>query len=155
VSASCRRSGVVAACLVIMLLGIVGCAGSGSSTSASRSSAPLHVYRVRLTGKAQIPKGAASGTGYAIIAIHPASVVCWRFAHLHGFFNATVAQIHAGGTGTTGRVLQYLSTGPRLHHQGCVKTSAAAVTAISRDPSKFYVNVHSQLYPAGAVRGQL
>ncbi len=115
----------------------------------------LRVYRMRLTGKAEIPKGAPTGSGYAIIAIHRGSVVCWRFAHLHGFFNATVAQIHVGFTGRSGRVVQSLSTGPSLHHQGCIQASAAEVTAIKHDPSAYYVNVHSRLYPTGAVRGQL
>jgi hypothetical protein len=108
-----------------------------------------------LTGIAEIPKGAANGSGYAIIALHHGSVICWRFAHLHGFLNATLAQLHVGLNGESGRVLQALSTGPRLHHRGCVRTIPAAVTAIERDPSNYYVDVHSQRYPAGAVRGQL
>jgi CHRD domain len=154
-SASCRWSGGIAACLVIMLMGMAGCGASGSSTPSSALSPPLRVYRMRLTGKAEIPKGAPTGSGYAIIAIHRGSVVCWRFAHLHGFFNATVAQIHVGFTGRSGRVVQSLSTGPSLHHQGCIQASAAEVTAIKHDPSAYYVNVHSRLYPTGAVRGQL
>ena len=112
-SATCRQSGRLAALLVIALVGIAGCGGSGSS------------------------------------------VVCWRFVHLHGFLNATVAQIHVGFNGRAGRLLQLLSSGPRLRHRGCIQTSPAAVTAIERDPSNYYVDVHSQLYPAGAVRGQL
>jgi hypothetical protein len=141
--------------VVIMLTGMVGCGGDGSSAPSSPVSPPLRVYRVTLTGKAEIPKGPATGSGYAVIAIHRGSVVCWRFAHLRGFFNATVAQIHVGFTGRSGPILQPLSTGPRLHHKGCIHTSAAAATAIERDPSNYYVNVHSQLYLAGAVRGQL
>lgn len=141
--------------LLIALVGIAGCGGSGSSTPSSASSPPLHLYRVALTGAAEIPKGSTRGSGYAVIAIHRGSVVCWRFAHLHGFVNATVAQIHVGVNGESGRVLQPLSTGPRLHHRGCVRTTPATVRAIERDPPNYYVNVHSQLYPAGAVRGQL
>jgi hypothetical protein len=140
--------------LVIVLVGIGGCGGSGSSPSPAQSR-PVRLYRVRLTGVAEIPKGAANGSGYAIIALHRGSVVCWRFAHLHGFRNATLAQLHVGLNGETGRVLQALSIGPRLHHRGCVRTIPAAVAAIERDPSNYYVDVHSQQYPAGAVRGQL
>ena len=154
-SVTCRQSGRIATLLVISLIGITGCGGSGSSTPSSASSRPLHLYRVRLTGRAEIPKGAANGSGYAIIAIHRGSVVCWRFVHLNGFLNATVAQIHVGFNGRAGRVLQPLSTGPTLHHRGCIQTSPTAVTAIERNPSNYYVDVHSQLYPAGAVRGQL
>ena len=115
----------------------------------------MRLYHVRLTGRAEIPKGAANASGYAIIAIHRRSVVCWRCVHLHRFLNATVAQIHVGFNGRAGRVLQLLSSGPRLRHRGCIWTSPAAVTAIERDPSNYYVDVHSHRYPAGAVRGQL
>jgi hypothetical protein len=108
-----------------------------------------------LTGKAEIPKGAADGSGYAVIAIHRGSIVCWRFAHLHGFRGATLAQLHVGFSGWAGRVVQPLSTGPRLRHRGCVPTTSATVRAIELDPSNYYVDVQSKRYPAGAVRGQL
>lgn len=136
-------------------IGIAGCGSTGATTPSSASAPPLHLYRVKLTGKAETPQGAANGTGYAIIAIHSGSIVCWRLAHLHGFFNATVAQIHAGPKGRSGKILVPLSTGPRLHHRGCVKVDAPAITAIELAPSDYYVNVHSQQYPSGAVRGQL
>ncbi len=149
--------------LVIVALSIAGC-GSGSSSSRSSApssgqsaggvSAPLRVYRVTLTGKAE-NKGAVSGAGAAVIAIHRHSVVCWRFAHLHGFLGATAAHIDVGPTGKSGRVLIPLSTGPRLHHRGCVQGSATAVNTIERHPAGYYVNIHSIQYPAGAVRGQL
>lgn len=157
-SPTCRQSGRIAAILVIGLSGVSGCGGSGSSRPRSASPAaskPLRTYRVRLTGTAEIPKGPVNGSGYAIIALHRGSVVCWRFAHLHGFRNATVAQIRVGPDGKAGHVLQPLSTGQRLRHRGCIQTSPAEVTAIERNPSNYYVDVHSRLYPDGAVRGQL
>ena len=141
--------------LASVSIGIAGCGSTGATTLRAASDPPLHLYRVKLTGKAEIPHGAANGTGYAIIAIHSGSIVCWRFAHLHGFSNATVTQIHAGLRGRSGKILVPLSTGPMLHHRGCVKVGAAAITAITRAPSDYYVNVHSQQYPSGAVRGQL
>jgi len=110
-------------------------------------SAPLRVYRVLLTGRGETPHGAANGSGDAVIAIHSGSVVCWRFAHLHGFLNATVAHIHAGRTGKSGTIVVPLSTGAHLHHQ--------VVKAIEDNPAAYYVNIHSLKYPAGAVRAQL
>ncbi|MGI8711975.1 MAG: CHRD domain-containing protein [Solirubrobacteraceae bacterium] len=149
---------------MVLALVAVGC-GSGSSSgrppppssglSAAATSAPRRVYRVTLTGKSETPAGAANGSGAAVIAIHRGSVVCWRFAHLHGFLNATVAHIHIGPQGRSGAVVVPLSMGPRLHHRGCVQASAETVTAIERHPSSYYVNIHSVKYPAGAVRAQL
>ncbi len=153
----------VGSALVLLAVGIAGCGGSSSTSRSAASSsgrsagasAPLHVYRVTLTGKGEAPHGAATGAGDAVVAIHRGSVVCWRFSHLHGFVDATVAHIHVGGGGKSGRILVPLSTGPRLHHRGCVHASPAAVKAIQRDPAGYYVNIHSRQYPAGAVRAQL
>lgn len=150
--------------LAIVALGVAGC-GGGSSGSASqstkpsppaKSAGPLHIFRVRLLGgKAERPPGAPRGTGTAVIAFHGSSTVCWRFAHLHGFTRATFAHIHVGATGRSGSVVVALSTGPALHHQGCVPARAALVKAIERHPADYYVNIHSAKYPGGAVRAQL
>jgi CHRD domain len=153
--ATCRQLGRIALLLVIGLIGVAGCGGSASSTPSSAPNRPLRLYRVKLTGAAAIPRGAVNGSGGAIIAIHRGSVVCWRFVHLHGFLNATAAQIGVGFNAKAGRVLQPLSSGPRLRHRGCVQASPGAVIAIEREPSSYYVDVQSQLYPDGAVRGQL
>ncbi len=155
---------VMTVALVTAALGIAGCGSSRSSSRSSASSsgrhvtglsAPLRVYRVLLAGRAETPHGAVNGSGDAVIAIHSGSVVCWRFAHLHGFLNATVAHIHAGRATKSGTIVVPLFTGPHLHHQGCVHSSAVVVKAIEEHPAAYYVNVHSLQYPAGAVRAQL
>jgi hypothetical protein len=154
-SATRRRSAIISALLAIASIGLAGCVGSGSSTPSAAPNPPLHLYRARLSGRAEIPAGAPKGSGWAIIAIHSGSVVCWRFAHLHGFSDAAAAQIQVGLEGRAGVTLLPLSTGPRLHHRGCVQANTAAIKAIERAPSGYYVSVHSQGYPTGAVRGQL
>lgn len=142
---------------------IVAACGGGSSSSASSASkaagaglpGPVRIYRVVLSGLAETPHGAPNGTGDAVIAFHGTSTVCWRFAHLHGFTNATFAHIHAGPRGKAGKIVVPLSTGPRLHHQGCTKATPALVSAIEQKPQDYYVNIHSTQYPGGAVRAQL
>lgn len=149
------KAGITAVAASVAL-GLAGCGGTSTKghAAAPASASPLHVYRVMLSGRAE-RHGAPTGVGVAIIAIHKGSVICWRFAHLHGFVNATAAHIHTGRRGSSGAVLVPLSTGPRLHHQGCTRAATSAVSAIVHDPGAHYVNVHSAAYPAGAVRGQL
>ncbi len=149
--------------LAVSTLGVAACGGSSSSsTGTSKTGArsatrgrPARVYRLALAGRNETPRGAPKGAGIAVIAVHGRSVVCWRFAHLHGFVNATFAHIHIGAKGRSGNIVVPLSTGPRLHHQGCVSVSSALINAIERRPHSYYVNIHSTAYPGGAVRAQL
>lgn len=143
-------------------LGLAGCGGSTPSVSSSSTPAatakgtrPARIYHLKLTGKAETPRGAPAGTGAAVIAVHGSSTVCWRFAHLHGFTRATFAHIHRGAPGRAGNIVVALSTGPALHHQGCVPVKPALIKAIERNPGGYYVNIHSTKYPGGAVRAQL
>jgi hypothetical protein len=103
----------------------------------------------------ETPPGAAHGVGSAIIAFHGDSRVCWRFAHLHGFTDATSAHIDIGASGRTGQVVIALSPGPRLHHQGCVPVSPGLSRRIWARPGGYYVDVYSKQYPRGAVGAQL
>jgi hypothetical protein len=147
--------------LVALVVGVAACGSSTPSTPkalppGAKAAGPLSIYRVRLIGgKAETPPGAPQGTGTAVIAFHGSSLMCWRFAHLHGFINATFAHLHIGAKGKSGNVVVPLSTGPALHHQGCVPVSAVLVKAIEGHPANYYVNIHSKEYPSGAVRAQL
>ena len=141
------------ASLAVLVLCAAGC--GSSSPSSSGSARQVRIYRSVLTGTAEKPAGAPNGTGAAVIAFHGSSLVCWRFAHLHGFINATVAHIEIGAKGKSGSVVVPLSTGPRLHHQGCAPISPALVRTIEDKPTDYYVNIHSVQYLRGAVRGQL
>jgi CHRD domain len=156
------RSTLLAPAAVTAALGLAACGGGGSGTSThhrgatpSSGSRPTQVYRITLSGAPTTPRGAPHGTGAAIIAFHPRSILCWRFAHLHGFTDATVAHIQLGAGGHTGKVVVPLSHGSRLHHQGCTRVSSALAAAIARDPARYYVSIGSAQYPGGAVRAQL
>jgi hypothetical protein len=152
------RARLLAPSIALLVLAVTGCGSSSSSpssshagSSAAKAMGALLIYRVALTGTAETPAGAPNG-GAAVIAFHGSSVVCWRFAHLHAFTNATFARIDIGVQGKSGNIVVALSTGPRLHHQGCVPVSAKLVKTIEDHPRGYYVNIHSTTYPGGAVR---
>jgi hypothetical protein len=157
------RSKLLVAAVAVLAPGVAGCGGSGSGMGGATHKAavpgsgsrPTEIYRVRLSGATETPAGAAHGIGAAIVAFHGDSLVCWRFAHLHGFTDATSARIQIGTSGRTGQEVIALSPGPRLRHQGCVPVSPALSRRIWARPSGYYVNVHSKQYPQGAVRAQL
>ena len=103
----------------------------------------------------EMPSVAKHGVGAAVIAFHGASMVCWRFAHLHGFTDATSARVDVGTVRRAGQTVIVLSPGPRLRHQGCVMVNPALSRKIVARPGGYYVLIESKQYPQGAVRAQL
>jgi CHRD domain len=146
--------------VVALALGVAGCGGgSGSSSSVASSktaakAGPIVIYRTALSGTTGTPTGAPGGAGNAIVALHGRTVLCWRFAHLHGFVHATAAHIQLGSKASA-HVIASLSTGSRLRHKGCLTVSPATAKAIQKRPSAYYLAIDSTSFPAGAVRGRL
>ena len=68
------------------------------------------------------------------------------------------AHIHRGVRNANGPVVIELaapSAGDPGAVAGCVSARTSLTRQIRRNPSRFYFNVHTQRYPAGAVRGQV
>jgi hypothetical protein len=157
------RSKLLVAAIAVVVSALAGCGSGGSGTRPAThraavpgsGSRPTSIYRAHLSGALGKPHGAMGGVGAAILAFHGDSLMCWRFAHLHGFTDATSAHIRAGGSAPAGRVIVALSPGPRLHHQGCVSVSPAVSRRIRARPAGYYVSIDSKGYSQGAVRGQL
>jgi hypothetical protein len=143
--------------LFVVTAAVAACGGSGSNSGAAaavNSGRPNLEYVVRLSGATESPP--TPGIGYAIVAFHDgAHEICYRFAHLHRFVDATGAHIRHGGANQIGPVVLALSAGPRLHHRGCVRASAGLMSSIAGDPRAYYVEIRSVDNPHGAVRAQL
>ena len=69
----------------------------------------------------------------------------------------TAAHIHRGAAGEAGPIVVGLFAGSATDGmlQGCVQAEPAVLRAIQQDRSNYYVNVHNERFPDGAVRGQL
>jgi hypothetical protein len=72
----------------------------------------------------------------------------------------TAAHIHVGPAGVTGDVVVPLLTDVALSGTDSASDRVSGVSeelikAIRHDPENYYVNVHSDVFLAGAVRGQL
>lgn len=111
-----------------------------------------------LTGAAEVPgPGDSNGTGTAIIRLNQGrGKVCFVLTASNITLPASAAHIHVGGAAVAGPVvvglLQPDATGMS---GGCVDASKALIKAIRKNPSNYYVNVHTSDFPAGAIRGQL
>ncbi len=110
-----------------------------------------------LSGANEVPSGSGdpNGSGRAVVAFNEATGgVCFNLDLFNVQGTVGAAHIHEGAAGVNGGVVVDLDW-PTNGTEGCVSSTTAQVDAILADPSGYYVNVHTNLFPAGAVRGQL
>ena len=115
--------------------------------------------KAALSGADEIPgPGATPGVGAALVEVS-GTKVCPDLNVTMGE-KPTVAHIHKGAKGAAGPVFVDLkpdfSSGESAYQsKTCVDVTADQSAALLADPQGYYVNVHSDGHPNGAVRGQL
>jgi hypothetical protein len=118
-------------------------------------------FSTTLTGAAEVPgPGDPDASGAALITLNQGlGEVCFDldWAGIDG--TVTAAHIHVGPAGVAGPVVVPLFAGAFAgtdSASACVLgVSEELIKAIRHDPENYYVNLHSSVFPAGAVRGQL
>lgn len=116
-------------------------------------------FTTMLTGAAEIPgPGDPDGSGTAAITLNPGTgEVCWEIHVSSIALPATGAHIHLinPATGFGGVVVPLSAPDATGHSSGCATADRDLIKDIIQNPEKYYVNVHSTEFPAGAVRGDL
>ena len=110
-----------------------------------------------LSGDQEVPgPGDPDGTGFtAVFEIDAvAGTLCW-FIEVHNIAPATAAHIHEGEAGVAGPVVIPLTPPTEGFIEDCGTADPSLLAAILASPGSYYVNVHNEEYPDGAVRGQL
>ncbi|HEX2179318.1 MAG TPA: CHRD domain-containing protein [Actinomycetota bacterium] len=117
-------------------------------------------FSIDLSGANEVCEGdtcGGDGTGTAEVEINSdRNEVCYEIS-LEGVENVQAAHIHDGDEDEAGPVVvNFMYEGDDDGGEGCVDDVEESVLEdISQNPEGFYVNVHSERYPDGAVRGQL
>jgi hypothetical protein len=124
-------------------------------SAATVSAQAAFTAKIELTGAAEVPgPGDANATGEAKILIVPANgLICWQLSWSDVDGTVVAAHIHGpAAVGVEAGVLVPLSVDPA---KGCTRVDPELASTIAGEPSNYYVNVHSTLFGAGAIRGQL
>jgi hypothetical protein len=143
-----------AAAMALVLIGVVGAGAQGSSDSKA-------LFAV-LSGKKEVSAEGDKGVGDrngrgSFSATFDGNELCYGLT-VKNIANPVAAHIHRGSPRVAGPVVQALTqpaTGDPGASSDCVDVESAVARAIRKNPSKFYVNVHTPDFPDGAVRGQL
>jgi hypothetical protein len=144
---------ILASTVALLTIGVVGVVAVNSA------SAQVLTFTATLSGANNVaPQATGPDTGMATITIDTVSfqVCVTATINLQQGETVTVNHIHMGDSNTNGGVfipLQSMSF-PSLTN-ACVTADQASTAAVVADPGGFYYNIHTNLLPAGAARGQL
>jgi CHRD domain-containing protein len=135
---------VVLALLVALALALpVGATGKHATT-----------LETTLTGEQEVPgPGDPNGVGHAVVKVFKTKV-CYTL-EVKRIKPATDAHIHLGFRGEAGPIVVTLEAPSDGFSRGCVEIPRALSLGLIEHPSRYYVNVHNEPFPAGAIRGQL
>lgn len=109
-----------------------------------------------LSGTAEVPgPGDPDGAGEVSLTVNPGQEeICYELS-VTGVEDPTAAHIHDGAAGVSGPPVVTLEAPAAGSSSDCVQVERELAKEILKNPSEYYVNVHNDEFPAGAVRGQL
>jgi hypothetical protein len=135
----------------VLVIGLLGVAPWLVLPAAHAAETKLHADMV---GSEEVPAGDPDGKGTADITLDDVTnKVCYDF-HYSNIFKPTAAHIHAGAKGVSGppAVDLHMATNG---DKGCTGADPTTLAQIRDNPANYYVNIHTDEYPKGAIRGQL
>lgn len=115
------------------------------------------IREAELTGAEVVPgPGDSNGTGMARMIFYPQkNKICYRVT-VSGIQTATRAHLHMGDAGERNDAVKLNLLPPRNSARECIRgLGERFIKKISRNSSSYYVDVHNDEYPDGALRGQL
>jgi CHRD domain len=113
--------------------------------------------KAELTGANEVPgPGDPDGSGVARLRLNQGRHrICYRISVADIALPVTAAHIHEGAEGVAGPPVVTFGAFVDGTADGCVTVPRAIVKAIRKNRSDYYVNVHNDEFPDGAIRGQL
>ena len=146
------RHALTAALAAVLVIALASLAGATRIAGSNHGGRPL---TADLTGAAEVPPADPDGSGSALVTVNIGQrEVCWDLS-VSDIEPANAAHIHVGPAGVNGPVVVPLSPPTDGSSSGCADVDRALAKDILQHPEEYYVNVHNEEFPGGAVRGQL
>ncbi len=134
-------------------------AAGSSSVYAERLPGSNHGGRpliAHMTGAQETPPNASPGTGTTEITVNVGqSEICWSLTVQNLLAAVTAAHIHVAPVGVAGPIVVPLTPPTSGSSHGCGTVDNDLAKDILQHSEAYYVNVHTTLFPAGEIRGQL
>jgi hypothetical protein len=152
----------------LMLLFVAACvaaapaASAASAKNSSKDDSPVMcVLHAKLAAETETGS-TSTAKGHTLIKVGQDGTIEFK-SNINNVDGETffAAHIHQGAGGTVGPAVEMLFDGPPTSaneiQQAGVTTPLGGATGadLCADPSAYYVNYHSTVFPAGAIRGQL
>jgi hypothetical protein len=151
--------------LIFYLAVIVASCGNGdrgpSGTTVTLPAAASLVMPVTtfLSGDQEVPPVATAGTGSAVLSVNFATGELSGTVSFSGLSSvATAAHIHEGAAGVNGLIIIPLTGGIGLTSGMWTVPAGTVLTALQLNALQaggLYVQIHTLIFPAGEIRGQL
>jgi len=129
---------------------------TAGTESSGQSGGAWTKFTAKLSGDNEVGGGDPDGSGTAAVKTR-GTEICYDIKWTG--IDATMSHIHWAAAGKNGDVVVpfFANESPldAKSKSGCVEAKASVVKAITANPTKYYVNVHSPEFPKGAIRGQL
>jgi CHRD domain-containing protein len=146
--------------LVAIFSALVLLASLSVGTVSAAPGPGAHIFVFDLTPEAEEPEvGDVGASGVAAILVVPAAdLICYRLTWQDIEGSVVGAHIHEAPVGVDNPaplvgLIAGTFSGATGRYQAC--TRSAEADAIAENPENYYVNIHSTVFPGGAIRGQL
>jgi uncharacterized membrane protein YgcG len=151
-----RRRGLLAAIVSVMAIALVFALVGGAAAGKKKKTVKL--IGPNMNGQVEVPPGDPDGSGNSKFKLKAKKKqVCFDIT-FQGIDNPMAGHIHEGDEGVAGPIVVPLfesDTGLPSPISDCVKAKKRLIKQIGKKPGDFYVNIHNEAFPAGALRAQL
>ncbi len=147
----------------VLAVALVGLIAAAMSATAAVARPQVETLATTLSGAEEVCSptqkcGDPDGSGTAALELNrKTGTICFSITTSNVATPLLAGHIHEAPKGVAGPVVVTLFSSPSGESvSGCVEgVSKKLIKDIQKNPENYYVNIHNQEFPAGAVRGQL